>query len=129
MNSYLKLAVNADKNRVRFNFVDAIHVINSINISDYSVSAQIRAYASLEAYNYNQITPAENTPMPISGSVMMDDGRQISETNHTISRASLDTFDVPETITDPIERIKYAIYQYLIANVIDYINGVVTEVE
>jgi hypothetical protein len=59
---------------------------------------------------------------------MMDDGRQISETNQTISRASLDTFDVPETITDPIERIKYAVYQYLVANVIDYKNGVVTEI-
>jgi hypothetical protein len=129
MNSYLKLAVNADKNRVRFNFVDAIHVINNINISDYSVSAQIRAYASLEAYNYNQTTSVTNTPMPISDSAMMDDGRQISETNQTISRASLDTFDVPETITDPIERIKYAVYQYLVANVIDYKNGVVTEVE
>ena len=128
MNSYLKLAVNADKNRVRFNFVNAVHVINTINISDYSVSAQIRAYASLEAYNYKPATPATNTPMPVSGSAMMDDGRQISETNQTISRASLDTFDVPETITDPIERIKYAVYQYLIANVIDYKNGVVEEI-
>lgn len=128
MNSYLKLAVNADKNRVRFNFVNAVHVINTINISDYSVSAQVRAYASLEAYNYKQATPAANTPMPISGSAMMDDGRQISETNQTISRASLDTFDVPDTITDPIERIKYAVYQYLVANVVDYKDGVVTEI-
>ena len=126
MNSYLKLAVNADKNRVRFNFVNAVHVIHTINISDYSVNAQIRAYASIEAYNYNPSTP--NMSIPTPGSAMMDDGRQISETNQTISRTSLDTVDVPDTITDPIERIKYAVYQYLIANVIDYNNGVVEEI-
>ncbi len=127
MNFYLKLGVNADKNRVRFNFVNAIHIINNINILEHFVNVQIRAYASLEAYNYTS-TIMTNSPKIPDNIAMIDDNRHISETNQTIPIASLKKFDVPDTITDPVERIKYAVYQYLIADVIDYKNGVVEEI-
>lgn len=109
-------ALNPSKNRVRFNFENAVHVIENLNITETMISAHIKSYASLDAYNYH-----DNPDQPVN----INDGRAIMERHESFSRLALDLTNV--LATDPYEMIKEASYNYIVENCEEYKGGIVND--
>jgi len=104
------------KNRIHFTFNEAVHVIDNFNISDFSVSANIKTYANIDSYEFKE----ENQDLP-----NLKDGRIIAEKHITFERSLLEAFTVPDTITEPFGIMKYQTYKYLVSEHSDFQNGII----
>jgi len=104
------------KNRIHFTFNEAVHVIDNFNISDFSISANVKTYGNIDSYEFKE----ENQDLP-----NLNDGRIIAEKHITFERKLLENYDVPSTITEPFEIMKYQTYKYLISEREEFENGTV----